>query len=434
MANFGKFFSAKNPVESKYSELQTLNITPKDLKGAKRSDIQDVQERLSNAGLYPSPGHKYHRDGNMGPITAHGLRLVNDEQYATDFMRNALQADKFSRTTVMKMQASLNRLGFAAGDVDGRLDTDTRKAIQRYLKDDPQLREELSSRSKEAVAPRTGVKGVTTGLTDGAREIGTNIIHPGHNAGHVELKEDLQVRMQRDPRVAKYVEWTRDAAAKNGLDGNMLANQYWKESSYNPNAISHKGARGIAQFKPETGAAYGLDSRGELHDPKASIDAGARMMGNLTRKYGSQEMALIAYNGGNRAIDFVEDKMGKQDLSIQDWMSYMKQRRDLSPSQASGAWQNETYNYVRNVTGIKGDESELSRIAAARAIQPVAQQSMGEGTLNTRLGVITTDVKLKESFVEVSATPTPISLPETPLVTAPTTIALKEKSFSFLPS
>ena len=37
-----------------------------------------------------------------------------------------------------------------------------------------------------------------------------------------------------------------------------LAVQFWVESQYNRNIVSPVGAKGVAQFMPLTGAAYGL--------------------------------------------------------------------------------------------------------------------------------------------------------------------------------
>ena len=400
-------FISKNAVDSRFSTLQSLNINPVKLRQSSPAAIKDVQEQLSNAGLYPPPGHKYYRDGSVGGATTHALRLVNEPDYATNYMRLALKDNVITRTDVMRMQAALNRLGHAAGDVDGKLDTDTRKAVERFLKDNPEMRAEQSPRNRDILAPRTGAVGVATRTVDGVREFGHEVIRPDHKAGHTELAEDLQVRMAKDKRIASYVDYTREQAAKNGLDGNMLANQFWKESSYNPNAVSPKGARGIAQMKPSTGARYGLDNLSELHDPKLSIAAGARMMGNLTHRYGSQEMALIAYNGGDKAIDFVRMKTGDRNLSIHGWMEYMADRRESSPSRNPHAWQNETYNYVRNVTGIDGKEMDTAQYAKTSSPE----------IYFARNPVVTTNIQLQSSFVEAAAKP-PELLTQTPEMVA----------------
>ena len=67
------------------------------------------------------------------------------------------------------------------------------------------------------------------------------------------------------------------------------------ESNFNPYAVSEVGARGIAQFMPGTGAAYGLR---DPFDAPAAIDAQAHLISDLLRDFGSIPLALAAYNAG----------------------------------------------------------------------------------------------------------------------------------------
>ncbi len=71
------------------------------------------------------------------------------------------------------------------------------------------------------------------------------------------------------------------------------------ESKGNPFARSSAGAQGIAQFMPGTARAYGLRNP---FDAEASIDAQARMMGDLLRRFGTAALALAAYNAGPGAV------------------------------------------------------------------------------------------------------------------------------------
>lgn len=134
-----------------------------------------------------------------------------------------------------------------------------------------------------------------------------------------------------DIQGAEMVEGTPDTVApivqevskKYGVPADLMSAQLKAESSFDPNAVSHAGAAGIAQFIPSTAKSYGLkvdDKIDERLDPAKAIDAQGRYMKDLLDQYGSTERALSAYNSG-------------------------KPDAYLNPSFARG----ETYNYVRKI-------------------------------------------------------------------------------------
>jgi len=85
------------------------------------------------------------------------------------------------------------------------------------------------------------------------------------------------------------------AATAEGLDPHFLARLLWKESLFEPSALSPKGAQGIAQFMPETARIVGLD---DPLNPAKSIVAAARYLSRLTKGFGNPGLAAVAYNGG----------------------------------------------------------------------------------------------------------------------------------------
>ena len=85
------------------------------------------------------------------------------------------------------------------------------------------------------------------------------------------------------------------AAQRWNVSAALLAAQLMAESNFNPFARSPAGAQGIAQFMPGTAAAMGLR---DPFDAAASIDAQARLMRDLLRRFGSVPLALAAYNAG----------------------------------------------------------------------------------------------------------------------------------------
>lgn len=98
---------------------------------------------------------------------------------------------------------------------------------------------------------------------------------------------------------AAYRPAIRDAAARRSVGAALLAAQLQQESGFDPHARSPAGALGIAQFMPATAALYGLR---DPFDARAAIDAQARLMGDLLRRFGSVPLALAAYNAGPGAV------------------------------------------------------------------------------------------------------------------------------------
>ncbi len=171
-------------------------------------------------------------------------------------------------------------------------------------------------------------------------------------SGPTLLNPRLADKIKRDPQIAGYVEMTFQAAKRNGLDPVMLANQFWQESKFNPRAVSHAGAMGIAQMMPFHKGNFGLKSLEDFADGQKSIDAGAQMMGQLSRKYGDQRLAVVAYNGGGKAIESAAREVGKQHVTYEEWDAVMSERRARQGSASRGAWHNETRDYARTILGV----------------------------------------------------------------------------------
>lgn len=91
-------------------------------------------------------------------------------------------------------------------------------------------------------------------------------------------------------------------AAEHRLDAAFLARLLWKESRFEPAAVSPAGALGIAQFMPGTAALYRLD---DPFNPAQAIAKSAWYLRRLTDQFGNIGLAAVAYNGGEaRAARF----------------------------------------------------------------------------------------------------------------------------------
>jgi soluble lytic murein transglycosylase-like protein len=98
---------------------------------------------------------------------------------------------------------------------------------------------------------------------------------------------------------ARYAPMIARAAQRWSVSAQLLAAQLYAESNFNPFARSPAGAQGIAQFMPGTARGMGLRNP---FDPAQAIDAQARLMRDLLRRFGSVPLALAAYNAGPGAV------------------------------------------------------------------------------------------------------------------------------------
>ncbi len=98
------------------------------------------------------------------------------------------------------------------------------------------------------------------------------------------------------------------AAKSSGLPAPILAAQLDQESRWDPKAVSHAGAQGLAQFRPDTWGEYGA---GDPFDPEAAIKAQGKFMAQLIESVTSVAadsgehpvvLALAAYNAGPTAV------------------------------------------------------------------------------------------------------------------------------------
>lgn len=147
-----------------------------------------------------------------------------------------------------------------------------------------------------------------------------------------------------------------DAANKYNIDPNTFKSLIRQESGFDPAATSLSGAKGLLQFMPKTAKSLGLDpNRLNSEDPNDQVDqinAGAKYLAQQRDANGGDAtLGLVAYNGGQKAIDFVKQQLNKKNITGQDWMNFMANRRNTNPTDKTSAWQNQTYDYVNSING-----------------------------------------------------------------------------------
>jgi peptidoglycan DL-endopeptidase CwlO len=88
------------------------------------------------------------------------------------------------------------------------------------------------------------------------------------------------------------------ATRKYDLPNGLLRAVASVESSFNADAVSPAGARGLMQLMPGTARGLGVDPT----DPAQAVDGAARMLSGLIDQFGSVKLALAAYNAGPGAV------------------------------------------------------------------------------------------------------------------------------------
>lgn len=106
-----------------------------------------------------------------------------------------------------------------------------------------------------------------------------------------------------------YGNLVRAHAARNRLDAALVAAVIYEESRFRPHARSKLGAMGLMQLQPVTAETIARRTGGtafrvsDLYDPDVNIRYGAWYLRRLIDKYGSERLALAAYNAGETRVD-----------------------------------------------------------------------------------------------------------------------------------
>ena len=128
-------------------------------------------------------------------------------------------------------------------------------------------------------------------------------------------------------------------AQQEGVPVDLFLRMIGQESSWQPGAVSPKGASGLAQLMPGTARELGVDPT----DPIQNMTGGARYLRQQLDTFGSPELALAAYNAGPGAVQ----KYG-----------------GIPPFQ-------ETQDYVRKILGSNGGQAVADDTMRAIGKQPV---------------------------------------------------------------
>jgi soluble lytic murein transglycosylase-like protein len=114
-----------------------------------------------------------------------------------------------------------------------------------------------------------------------------------------EEVETEAVPRYRGSYKGEFLEVAKAMARKHGVPEDLFLRLVQQESGWNPGAVSHKGATGLAQLMPGTAQKLGVD----IDDPAQNLEGGARYLRMMYDQFGSWRLALAAYNAGPGAVE-----------------------------------------------------------------------------------------------------------------------------------
>lgn len=166
----------------------------------------------------------------------------------------------------------------------------------------------------------------------------------------------------------------------------LLAVMAYKESRFDSTVVSSKGAQGIMQIMPRTGAKLGLDSTAVVSD---HIRAAARYLAKLDTMWMRQvtdreqrlRFVLASYNAGPGHIIDAQRLAGRLGLDPTRWehnveravLLLAKPRYYMEPGMKNGYCKgSQVFHYVRDVTAMYGKLKARKRGAALAEARPRA--------------------------------------------------------------
>ncbi|MDD7972625.1 lytic transglycosylase domain-containing protein [Roseinatronobacter alkalisoli] len=114
-----------------------------------------------------------------------------------------------------------------------------------------------------------------------------------------KARDDTSIPRYSGPETGAFAEFARSAARKHNIPEDLFLRLVHQESRWNPAAVSHKGAIGLAQLMPDTARMLRVDP----HDPQQNLDGGARYLRMMYDRFGDWRLALAAYNAGPGAVE-----------------------------------------------------------------------------------------------------------------------------------
>jgi hypothetical protein len=133
-----------------------------------------------------------------------------------------------------------------------------------------------------------------------------------------QAKANYEPGQSTPPAAPGVCEVLARAASANDLPIDFFTRLIWQESRFKPDAVSPKGAQGIAQFMPMTARSNGLDNP---FDPFEAIAKSGQLLRDLRREFGNLGLAAAAYNAGSGRV---HDWLGSHRALPQETRAYVR--------------------------------------------------------------------------------------------------------------
>ena len=128
----------------------------------------------------------------------------------------------------------------------------------------------------------------------------TNTPPPARKKFQIYIKEP-RPKKTNEFSTTQYDKIITKAAKRHGLLFSLIKSVISVESSFNPQAVSKKGARGLMQIMPQNFHTLAIT---DPFDPYQNIMGGALYLKRMIKRYNGQlTWALAAYNAGPEAVD-----------------------------------------------------------------------------------------------------------------------------------
>ncbi len=196
-------------------------------------------------------------------------------------------------------------------------------------------------------------------------------------------------------------------ASNSGWDWELLAALAYKESRFDSNAVSHKGARGLMQIMPRTALRLGLDSSMMAGD---HIEAATRFLNRLDTlwmravpdRVQRMRFMLASYNAGPGHIIDAQRLAEKLGFDPERWdhnveravLLLSKPRYYMDPTMRNGYCNgSQVFHYVRDIESLYRKLKQRQRVVKRTPEQIASNLSRELDTASTKVSSVVSSAK-----------------------------------------